>query len=157
MILTVPGLTAVTSPDDASTVATSTLPELHTPPGFPVVVYVEVLPGQSGEAPFITPALAFGLTVTMAEAGTALQPVTVYMILAFPELTAVTNPVTGLTVATSGLLLLQVPPASPLLLYKAVEPIHNGELPVTVPETASGLTVSCLNAEAGLLQPDVTV
>ena len=79
------------------------------------------------------------------------------MIFAVPGLTAVTNPVTGLTVATSVLLLLQVPPASPLLLYTAVEPIHNGELPVTVPETASGLTVSCLKAEAGLLQPDVTV
>ena len=79
------------------------------------------------------------------------------MILAFPAFTAVTNPVTGLTVATSVLLLFQVPPASPLLLYKAVEPTHNGELPVTVPAFASALTVSCLKAEAGLLQPDVTV
>lgn len=77
MILTVPGLTAVTSPDVASTVATSTLLLLHTPPGFPVVVYVVELPGQSGDVPFTVPALAFGLTVTVAEAGTALQPVTV--------------------------------------------------------------------------------
>lgn len=76
---------------------------------------------------------------------------------AVPGLMAVTSPVAGLTVATSVLLLLQVPPASPLLLYKAVEPIHNGVLPVTVPEFASGLTVSCLRAVAGLLQPDVTV
>lgn len=79
------------------------------------------------------------------------------MIFALPGLTAVTKPVDGLTVATSVLLLLQVPPASPLLLYKAVDPIHKGVLPVTVPEFASGLTVSCLKAVAGLLQPDVTV
>ena len=77
MIFTVPGLTAVTSPEDASTVAINTLLVLHTPPGFPVVVYVEELPGQSGDVPLTVPALAFGLTVTVAEAGTALRPVKV--------------------------------------------------------------------------------
>lgn len=77
MIFTVPGLTAVTRPDEASTVAINTLLVLHVPPGFPDAVYTDVLPGQSGEAPFTVPAFALGLTVTVADAGIALQPVKV--------------------------------------------------------------------------------
>ena len=53
--------------------------------------------------------------------------------MAVPAPTAVTSPVDVLTVATNVLLLLQVPPASPLLAYVAVAPIQSGEVPVTVP------------------------
>ena len=74
-----------------------------------------------------------------------------------PALIALTTPVVASTVATPGLLLLQVPPASPLLLYVADEPIHIGEEPVTVPALAFGLTVSDCEALTGLLQPVLTV
>lgn len=64
-------------PVDTSTTAIALLLLLQVPPVFPLLVYVAVTPGQSGEVPLITPAVAFGLTVTEPEAGTALQPVSV--------------------------------------------------------------------------------
>ena len=75
------------------------------------------------------------------------------MILAVPALTAVTNPDAAFTVATAGLLLLQDPPASPLLLYVAVAPIQSGEVPLTVPALALGLTVNNLDELTGPPQP----
>jgi hypothetical protein len=78
------------------------------------------------------------------------------VIFADPALTAVTKPLLALTVATEALLLLQVPPASPVLLYVAVPPIQSGEVPLTVPAFTFGLTVTDCEAEAGPLQP-VTV
>ncbi len=74
-----------------------------------------------------------------------------------PALTAATTPVVALTVATAVLVLLHAPPASPLLLYVAVAPIHNGLVPLTVPAFAFGLTVKVLKADTGLLQPALTV
>ena len=79
------------------------------------------------------------------------------MILAVPALTALTSPDDALTVATAVLLLLQDPPASPLLLYVAVAPIQSGEVPLTVPALALGLTVSVLDEFTGLPQPLLTV
>ena len=58
-----------------------------------------------------------------------------------PEETAVTKPVDAFTVATRGLELVQLPPASPVLEYVAVEPMQSGEVPVTVPALALGSTV----------------
>lgn len=58
-----------------------------------------------------------------------------------PALRAVTNPVSTFTVATPGALLLQVPPASPLLVYVVVVPTQRGEVPLTVPALAVGTTV----------------
>ena len=74
-----------------------------------------------------------------------------------PAPVAVTTPVLGLTVATEVLLLLQLPPASPLLVYVVVAPIQSGVVPVTVPALALGLTVNDFDAVTGLLQPVLTV
>ena len=70
---------------------------------------------------------------------------------------AVTAPVDALTVATAVLLLLHVPPAFPLLVYVAVLPIQSGDVPLTVPAVAFGLTVKDCDALTGLLQPALTV
>ena len=74
-----------------------------------------------------------------------------------PALKAVTNPDDAFTDATAGLLLLQVPPASPLLVYVAVAPIQSGVVPLTVPALALGFTVKLFDALTGLLQPVLTV
>ena len=74
-----------------------------------------------------------------------------------PAPTALTSPDAALTVATEVLLLLQVPPASPVLLYVADEPIQSGEVPLTVPAVAFGFTVNVCDALTGLLQPVLTV
>ena len=74
-----------------------------------------------------------------------------------PALTAVTNPDEAFTVATAVLLLLHDPPASPLLVYVAVAPIQSGDVPLTVPALAFGLTVNDCDAVTGLLQPMLTV
>ena len=79
------------------------------------------------------------------------------MIVVVPAPTAVTTPVDTFTVATAVLLLLHVPPPSPLLLYVAVAPIQSGEVPLTVPALAYGLTVKLFDALTGLLQPVLTV
>ena len=78
MIVVVPAPTAVTTPVEASTVATAVLLLLHDPPASPVLLYVADEPIQSGEAPVTVPALAFGLTITVAdELAGPLQPLTV--------------------------------------------------------------------------------
>ena len=74
-----------------------------------------------------------------------------------PAPTAVTTPDVAFTVATAPLLLLQVPPALPLLVYVADEPIQSGEVPLTVPAFAFGLTVKLFDALTGLAQPALTV
>ena len=79
------------------------------------------------------------------------------MILAVPAAIAVTNPDDALTVATPVLLLLQVPPALPLLVYVAVAPIQSGVAPLTVPAFTFGLTVNVADALTGLLHPVLTV
>ena len=63
----------------------------------------------------------FALTVNAwkADCGPP-QPVTVYVILVEPAESAVTKPEVGFTEATEGLVLLQVPPASPDDEYVAV-------------------------------------
>ena len=79
------------------------------------------------------------------------------MIVVVPAPVAVTTPDEAFTVATAVLLLLHDPPASPLLVYVAVAPIQSGDVPVTVPAFAFGLTVSVLNELTGLPQPLVIV
>ena len=73
-----------------------------------------------------------------------------------PAVNAVTKPA-PFTDATSGFVLLHVPPAVPLLLYVAVAPIHNGDVPVTVPAVTFGLTVNDWKLDTGLPQPLLTV
>jgi hypothetical protein len=66
---------------------------------------------------------------------------------------AVTIPDNVFTVATAALLLLQLPPASPSLLYAAIAPMQSGEVPFTAPGFTFGLTVINIEADAGLAQP----
>ena len=79
------------------------------------------------------------------------------MILVVPAPTAVTTPDVAFTIATAVLLLLQVPPALPVLLYVADWPIQSGDVPLTVPALAFGFTVNDCDALTGLLQPVLTV
>ena len=79
------------------------------------------------------------------------------MILVVPAPAAVTTPVVAFTVATAVLLLLQVPPVLPLLVYVADRPIQSGDVPLTVPALAFGLTVRVLNEDTGLPQPPAMV
>ena len=55
------------------------------------------------------------------------------MILVVPALTQFTIPVFALTVATLELLLLQLPPVSPSLVYCSEAPMQSGEFPFTIP------------------------
>ena len=73
---------------------------------------------QIGVVPLTVPAVTFGETVNVLKEDTGLpQPLlTVYVISVVPAATAVTNPVLELTVATEVLVLLQEPPAVPLLV-----------------------------------------
>ena len=64
------------------------------------------------------------------------------MIIALPVATPVTTPVAGLTVAVAVLLLLQLPPALPLLDNVVVEPMHTDDEPLTVPAFNTGFTVT---------------
>ena len=74
-----------------------------------------------------------------------------------PALSAVTRPVVGLTEAIAGLVLVQLPPESPFVLYVAVAPIHNGEVPVIIPAFTFGLTVSNALATTGLFPQPISV
>ena len=139
----VPALTAVTNPVPAFTVATAGVPLVQLPPGVPLEVYVAVAPMQSGVVPLTTPAVTFGLTVTVLVAETGLpQPLlTVYVMTEVPALTAVTTPVPATTVATAGVPLVQLPPGVPLEVYVAVAPMQSGVVPLTTPAVTFGLTV----------------
>ena len=74
--------------------------------------------------------------------------------LTVPAATAVTRPAWSM-VAIEVFELLHVPPASPSVIYVAVDPIHNGEDPSTVPALPLGLTVN--RAELEFAVPDVLV
>ena len=82
------------------------------------------------------------------------------MILHVPAVIPVTRPA-ALTVATAALLLLHapVPPlrTTPLAVYVAVAPMHNGDVPVTEVIAALGLTVTARWADTVPPQPPVIV
>ena len=63
------------------------------------------------------------------------------MIVALPSPTPVTTPVVAFTVATSVLLLVQIPPASPLALKLMFAPAHTDDKPLIVPAFGSELTM----------------
>lgn len=60
---------------------------------------------------------------------------------AVPAATPVTNPVTGSTDATEGLLLLQLPPPFPVLVNGIVDSAHKVAAPPTVPAFGNALIV----------------
>lgn len=63
-----------------------------------------------------------------------------------PAATPVTTPVVEFTVAAAGLLLLQVPPPTPLLVNVVDKPVHTVNEPVIEPAFARALTVTTLVA-----------
>ena len=73
-----------------------------------------------------------------------------------PAAMAVTTPVVELTVAAAGLLLLQVPPAAPVLVNVADRPAHTDDEPLTEPAFATALTVTVAEVEE-VAQAEVTV
>jgi hypothetical protein len=75
---------------------------------------------------------------------------------ALPAPTPVTTPVVEFTVATRLLLLLQLPPANPLLVNVVGEPAHIAGAPVTVPAFGRALMV-ILADDAELPQVPLTV
>lgn len=119
--------------------ATEALLVLHVPP-VTESVSVDTEPGHNAPAPVIVPAVAPGLTVSVAVATPVPQvEVTLYEITAVPAATPVTTPA-ALTVATPVLLLLHVPPVT-AAVNVAVVPAQMVAGPVTVPAVAVVLTL----------------
>ena len=69
------------------------------------------------------------------------------MIVADPAATPVTTPVAAFTVATRLLLLLQLPPAVPLLVNVVTEPAQSGDEPLTTPAFGRALMVILADEE----------
>src|SRR5450432_187727 len=114
----------------------------------PLLVNVVADPGQTVVAPVIAPATGSGLTVISADAIEAPQVlVTVYFMVAVPDALPVTTPVLEFTVATTVLLLLQVPTLVLLLENVVVAATQTEEAPLTVPAFGSGFTVMSFDTE----------
>ncbi len=131
-IVTVPGVTPVTMPLEAPTVATDGVPELHVQPGV-VVDNVVGWPTQATDGPVI--AAGNGFTVTVAVRP---QPPAVYVIPEVPALLPLTTPEVDMTVAAVPETL-QLPPNG-VLLNVVVDPTHTFNAPVITDGT--GLTVT---------------
>jgi len=122
VIVAVPAETPLTTPDEL-TVAIAALLVDQEPPAAPLLEKVVVEPEQTVCVPLKTPALAPATIVTgrLAEALPHAPPFTVYVIVAFPELIALTKPV-ELTVAIAVFEELHVPPAFPVVVNAEVPP-----------------------------------
>jgi len=139
----VPLVIPVTTPVDGSTVATDGVPLLQLPLGVPDLLNTMLDPAHTEVGPVIVPALATLLTTIGKAVLVVPQPfVTVYVMVAFPAATPVTAPVDAFTVATSGVPLVQVPFASPLLLSGEIAPTQIGEVPEIVPAFGAAFTVT---------------
>lgn len=148
MIVAVPVATAITEPLVALTLAILLALVVQVPPLVPVEVYVAEAPTHSGDVPETVPAFGSGLTVTNLVATSVPQLVVAeYDIVADPADNAVTSPVVELTEATAKALLLQAPPASPVEVYVAVAPTHNGDVPDIVPAFGEGVTFTGMVAK----------
>src|SRR5665213_1945213 len=143
MIFTFPVATPVTTPLVASTVATAILLLLQVPLRSPELVNaVVVAPIQTIAAPLMVPALASGLTmITLLLVKVVQLLVTEYVIVVEPAATPDTTPVDGFTVATAVLLLVHVPPASPLLAKGVVWFTQTVDEPLMVPGIGSAFIV----------------
>jgi hypothetical protein len=138
-IVAVPADTPVTTPL-VLTVAIPEAPVLHVPP-LTELLNVVVLPAQTVAMPVIAPASGSGLTVTICVVTAVPQLfVTVYDIIAVPADMPVTTPLV-LTVAIPAVPVLQVPPLAELLSV-VVLPAQTVAVPVIVPASGSGLTVT---------------
>jgi hypothetical protein len=134
VIVAVPALTPVTTPDAVPTIATPVLLLLHVPP-VEASARVVVLPTHVVSVP-VTGSIAFTVTTTLV-----LQPPAIeYVIPAVPPDTPATRPEAEPTVATPVLLLLHVPPLIPSARAKPL-PAHIGALPVMAGKPDSTVTV----------------
>lgn len=120
-MVTMPALSGVITPVSDPAVAIEVLLLLHAPPvGVPVSVIA--VPTQAVPAPLIA-----GVIFTVIALVTKPVP-TVYVIVATPAATPLTMP-PGFILATSGLLLLHVPPGV-MSFSVVVVPVHTVVLPV---------------------------
>ena len=141
VIVAVPAATPVTTPVEASTVATA-LDDDQTPP---VVALVNVVaePAHTSVVPLIAATTGRALTVT-ACVTKLVQPfafVMVYVIVAVPAETPLTTPVEASTVAVAVFELVQTPPAG-VLASVVVAPAHTLVVPVIAVTTGKVLIVT---------------
>ena len=101
----------------------------------PDEVSVSLSPVHSVPEPTPDNGAGLGLILTAIVANAPQGLGTLYVIVVVPADTPVTRPEEGSTVATAGLLLIQLPVAPAVVLAKvAEEPIHTGGVPVIVPD-----------------------
>jgi hypothetical protein len=139
-IVTVPGVTPITIPLEAPTVATDGVPELHVQPGV-VVDNVAGWPTHAVPGPVIAAGNGFTVTVALRP-----QPPAVYVIPEVPALLPLTTPEAGMTVAAVPETL-QLPPRG-VLLNVVVDPIHTFNAPVITDGTGLTVTVAVLEQPA---------
>lgn len=138
-----PAFTPVITPVVRPTVATLVLSLLQVPPGVPFDVKAVTEPAHMVELPVSVPATTVAFTVTAFDVSNRPpQPLTEYLILAVPAVSAETIPL-ELTVATAVLSLVHAPPAVPLLLNDVAEPTHTDEAPLITPAVAVPFTAIC--------------
>ena len=136
--MVVPASTPVTTPLLGSIVATVIVPLVHTPPDTPSLNWV-VNPVHTVAVPVIADGEVFTVTTVVV-----VHPVgNVYVIAGVPVATPVSNPVVRPIVARAPLLLLHVPPDTPLLSC-VVNPAHTVVTP-PIPD-GDGLTVNIVVA-----------
>jgi hypothetical protein len=121
------------------------LDEVHVPPVSPFDVIVVVFPTHTLAVPLNIPASGPGVTVTESVARSDPKqepdPFTVYVIVAEPTATPVTAP-EALTVAMELFDEVQVPPVSPFDVMVVVFPTHTLAVPLNVPASGPGVTVT---------------
>jgi hypothetical protein len=139
VISDVPAVSPVTSPVAGSTVATAGIALDHTPPAV-VLVHVSVLPIHKVDIPVIVWAIGAVIVTVCVAVLTQPPTVTEYIISDVPEVTPVTNPVAGSTVATAGVALDHTPPAV-VLVQVSVLPIHSGDTPEIICATGAVMVI----------------
>ena len=149
VITDVPADTPLTTPVIEFIVATAPVADVQTPPAV-VLVSVVVDPIHALAVPPIAASVGKAFTLTVACA-VEIHPfvVTVYVIVAVPAATPVTNPVEASTVATA-LDDDQTPPAVALVNVVA-EPAHTSVVPLIAATTGRALTVTACVTK--LVQP----
>ena len=119
--------------------------EVHAPPISPFEVIVVVLPTHTPEVPLKVPASGPGVTVIESVARSDPEhepdPFTVYVIVAEPTATPVTTP-EALTVAMELLDEVHAPPVSPFDVIVVIFPTHTLAVPLKVPASGPGVTVT---------------
>jgi hypothetical protein len=159
VIVAVPAATAVTTPEEAFTVATVASSLVHAPPASPFELNVVVPLEQIACVPLNVPALGAVVTVTVLIAVSFAQPpvpVTIYLMVVVPAATAVTTPVLASTVATPVFTELNDPVRSPSVTNVVVPSEHIACVPESIPALGSVVTVTVLVAVTST-QPPVPV